>query len=132
MSTLIIQHHWLKEYWRLRNKKVPVELCSEELSEMVYWIPLLENNFEECVDLLLEKDDLENLTYSDIFDKLCESNVVDSFPMKASELVCYLLKHTRTQLKRNSVDKVIEILKQKNISEEIMERISIEANKMTY
>lgn len=108
-------NRWLKEYWDLRIHNIPEKLCAEELEQMLNWILLIPNKYEEIVDLLLRSECDKLNSYSLIRD-LNNSKVVDKYPQKTGELLIYLLQHNgELWLDKQVIIDLIEKLKKKGV-----------------
>ena len=112
----------LKEYWELRINNTPEKLCSEELGIMLNWVLLLQDEYEEVVDLLLRSECNEPDSYILIRD-LKNSDIVKQHPQKTGELLIYLLQHNGMWMDRQVVDGLFLKLKSYGLKADTIEKI---------
>ena len=81
---------WLKQYWENRLQGVPVAaLESDEIKNMLNWLPHLTTVFQEAVGLAVQMQEaqLENCW---VIDRLNESDLSQRYPEAIAELLIYL------------------------------------------
>ena len=115
-------NRWLKEYWELRINNTPEKLCSEELDGMLNWVLLLQDEYEEVVDLVLRSECGELDSYILISD-LKNSDVVKNNSQKTGELLVYLLQHKGTWIDENEVSILIQELKTYGVKSDTMRKL---------
>lgn len=112
-------NRWLKEYWELRINNTPEKLCSEELNQMLKWVLLLQDEYEDVVDLVL-RSDCNGLNSYNVIEDLKNSEVVEEKPQKTGELLVYLLQHEGAWLDKQEVSVLIEKLRRKGVGDNTM------------
>ena len=115
-------NRWLKEYWKSRNENVPERLCEREFEEMLEWTLLLENEFDEAVELVC-KSEINKISYF-IMDDLKNSKVIDNFPVKVAELLIYILKRCDLRYSKPEIIDIVEKLKKYRVSDEIIRELN--------
>ncbi len=81
---------WLKLYWKYRIQGVPTPLNPHEISTMLHWLPHLEEEFPEAVDLAVE---IKQTTFEIdlILNGIEKSGLWQKHPEAAAKLLIYLV-----------------------------------------
>lgn len=81
---------WLKLYWKNRLQGVPAPLNPHEVSTMLHWLPHLDEEFPEAVDLAVE---IQKTTFEIglILNGIEKSGLCQKHPEAAAKLLIYLV-----------------------------------------
>ena len=109
---------WLKKYWQNRLYGKPAPLTSEEAGQMLDWLPELNTQFSEAVDLTIKNELGPSLTNTRIFACLITYKTWENHPEAVTKLLIYLRKWDTPYWYRDSVSKIIESLLESDISSE--------------
>ena len=80
---------WLRDYWRNRLACVPAALKPGEVKEMLNWLPLLEEQFSEAVDLAIQMPKVQ-LEYSPALHEIAEADLWKNHPEAVARLFVFL------------------------------------------
>ena len=103
-----IWNRWLKEYWGLRNKKVPAELDRGEYKEMLNWV-LYDGIIKDGVDLI-DNSNIQSLNVGSFFRKLLASELIDRFPNECADYVIKLNQYITNILEQKAITGIVERL----------------------
>ena len=117
---------WLKNYWKNRNKKIPLAIEKDEYSAMICWLIGLPE-YEEAVDIALHEN-IESVNPLHFFQLLRESEEINEFPDKTAELVIELISKAENKgtIKYISdVKETIDILKNSVTDDMLKQKLEI-------
>ena len=103
---------WLKLYWKNRLQGVPAPLNPQEVSDMLDWLPRLEEEFPEAVDLAVK---MQETTFEIglILNGVEESDLWQKHPEAAAKLLIYLvpcgIDGPESSAARNLVAKLLKL-----------------------
>ena len=80
---------WLRDYWKNRLECVPAALKPEEVKEMLNWLPFLEEQFSEAVDLAIQMPNVQ-LEYSPALHYIAKSDLWQKYPKAVARLFIFL------------------------------------------
>lgn len=102
---------WLKRYWENRLQGVPKDLESEEIKQMLEWLPHLDAVFPEAVELVTRAP-LEPSPHCRVVSELCNSTLLKDQPEEVAKLLIHFGKPEYADLVwfqgRKVVDKLLE------------------------
>lgn len=106
---------WLKDYWILRNKNIPVKLESDEYVEMLEWLLLLKDykdNINIAMDSTVTQIDVNPFLY-----ELNKSSVLSEFPEESTDLLIDLLHKSNGAFNYWALNSIVENLRLNGVSE---------------
>jgi len=89
---------WLKSYWEGRLHNIPAPLVSEEIVEMLDWLPALNDLFGDAVSYAIQMP-APKIEPSAFLYELRESDLKTNFQKECAELLIYLSKCIEGYLK---------------------------------
>lgn len=106
---------WLQAYWENRLQGVPAPLESREIERMLDWLPHLPAVFSDAVALAVRMPSITFEHLSVIYD-LGESEIPKRYPNEVAQLLIYLRKSGSPSHIWHRVEKVIDELRQSDLS----------------
>ena len=115
--------NWLKKYWQNRLYGKPTPLTSDEAGLMLDWLPELNTQFSEAVDLTIKYKQGPALKNTRIFACLITYKTWEKYPEAVAKLLIYLWKWNVPYWYRDSVSKIIESLLESDIFSELKQQL---------
>ena len=114
---------WLKEYWHNRLYGKPAPLTSDEAGLMLDWLPELNTQFSEAVDLTIKNEQGPSLKDTRIFACLITYKTWENHPGAVAKLLIYLWKWNVPYWERDTMSQLIEPLLESEISSELKQQL---------
>ena len=115
--------NWLKKYWQNRLYGKPAPLTSDEAGHMLDWLPELNTQFSEAVDLTIKNEQGPSWTNTRIFACLITYKTWETHPEAVAKLLIYLWKWDTPYWYRDSVSKIIESLLELDIPSKLEQQL---------
>ncbi|MBE5924709.1 MAG: DUF4020 domain-containing protein [Lachnospiraceae bacterium] len=116
-------NRWIKEYWELRIDNVPEKLCASEFSQMLDWVLLLENEFDEAAELAC-KSPIEKLT-SVFLDDFFNCKFVELYPEEITKLLIYiLLRMENVWIKKEEVKEFRQKILKRKVPQKLLDEFN--------
>lgn len=109
---------WLKRYWKNRLPGVPAALESEEIKQMLEWLPHLDAVFPEAVELAIQKS-LKPSPHCRVVFELRNSTLLKDQPEEVAKLLIHFGKPEYTDLIRVQGREVVDELLKADIPPEL-------------
>ena len=110
---------WLKDYWSLRNKNIPVKLEDEEYSEMIFW-PFYFEQYIDAVNLAV-KSNAKVLTLMKLCHHLSELDVINKYPDQTAGYLVSIIKKSEIHKPDYITAEVVAKLKESVSNQKIIE-----------
>ena len=110
---------WLKDYWSLRNKNIPVKLEDEEYSEMIFW-PFYFEQYTDAVNLAV-KSNAKVLTLMKLCHHLSELDVINKYPDQTAGYLVSIIKKSEIHKPDYITAEVVAKLKESVSNQKIIE-----------
>ena len=115
--------NWLKKYWQNRLYGKPAPLTSDEAGHMLDWLPELNTQFSEAVDLTIKNEQKPSLKHTRIFACLITDKTWENHPEAVATLLIYLWQRDMPHWYRDSMSKIIESLLESDISSKLKQQL---------
>ena len=113
---------WLKDYWQNRIYGRPAPLTAKEAEFMLEWLPELDTQFGEAVDLAIQMPS-PSLQHTRILARLETDKTWEKHPEAVAKLLIFLWGCTIPVWYRDSVSNIIAPLLKADISSELRQKL---------
>ena len=113
---------WLKEYWQNRIYGRPAQLTPKEAEFMLEWLPELDTQFGEAVDLAIQMPS-PSLQHTRILARLVTDKTWQKHPEAVAKLLIFLWDCDVPVWYHDSVSKIIAPLAESDISQELKQKL---------
>lgn len=106
---------WLKDYWILRNKSIPVKLESDEYVVMLEWLLLLKD-YKNNIEIAMNST-VAHININSFLSELKKSRVLFYYPEETADLLIYLLNKANCNTYYWTLNEIVEELRLNGVSE---------------